>query len=120
MKAGSEQVLPVDSAVRVLGLLLGKEGPWGCRAQLSPTWPMTGSGVETPPGWHVEPKSVPWPLGLVSGNSEFKSFGSRPPHEVLSAKGPSQKEKSGLLSFKKYTLKYRKGERKHLLLYHKQ
>lgn len=68
-----------------------------------------------------------WSPGLCLGpwvwfreTVSSRALAPGPPHEVLSAKGSSRKEKRGLLSFKKYTWKYRKGERNHLLLHRKQ
>lgn len=42
---------------------------------------------ETPLGWQVQPKLCLGPWVWLRGNGVFKSFGSQPTQEVLSAKG---------------------------------
>lgn len=66
VKAGCENVLPEDS--RLVGVQSGGRGAlWLQRAAIPDLawWPALECWI--PPGWHVDPKSVPWPLGLVSG-----------------------------------------------------
>lgn len=100
VKAGFEKVLLVDSSAEVVGMLSGGRGPFGCRDELFPTRPddQLWSGELHQEGmWSPSLCLGPWVW--FRDNGVFKSFGSQPNHEVLSAKGSSQKEKSSLLEF---------------------
>lgn len=58
-------MLPVEPSVGLVGVLSGGRGALSCRGQRSLAWPgeQSWGGGATPPSCHVEPKSVPWPLG---------------------------------------------------------
>lgn len=84
---------------------LEEEGPFGFREKPSLTWPddqLWSVKFHRDGTWTPNLCLDPWVW--FRGKSEFKNFGSQPTHEVLSAKGSSQKEKSSLLRFKKTTL----------------
>lgn len=85
---------------RVVGVLSGGGGgPWLQRPAVPDLADARLWSVKLHQDGIWNPRLCLGPWVWFRGDNVFKSFGSQPAHQVLSAKGSSQKEKSSLLSF---------------------